>query len=74
MQRKLPRIIRVRAAVGTSTTTRRSKITSTNAAHDGSRNFVDAATEDFFATVVTNSWSAFSNVVNRCRRLNFSNG
>lgn len=72
MQRRLPRIIRVRFANGISTTTRRSKITFTNVAHEGSRNSVENATEACFAIVATNSSSESLKKDSRFRLSNYS--
>ena len=73
MPRKQSRIIRVRSAGVISTTTRRSKIISTNAVHEGLKSSVENATEDSSAISATNSWSEFSNVVNRFHHCNCSN-
>ena len=68
MQRRLPRIIRVRVADETSIITRPSKITFTSVARAGSRNSAGNATEGYFATHAINLSLASLNGANLCHR------
>lgn len=69
MQRRLPRIIRVRSANETLTTIRHSKITFTSAVHGGSKSSAENAIGACSATHVTNLSSVSSKEGNRCRHL-----
>ena len=73
MRRKSSKATAVKSADETSTTIQPSKIISTSAVHEGSKNTAGNVTEDSFVSVVTNSWLEFSNVVNRFHHSGCSN-